>query len=279
MRRMLSLLIFAVLIWSGYWFWGAQKNKTRMTDWIFEQHAEGWVMEYEALDQLGYPNRFDITLSNPKISTSEGAIMWQGAFLQDLRLSYSPNHAIIVFPPNHSFKLGENMYQVSNLLMRASVVTGASQDHRTILEATDFEIASERFDIGFAQVQIAILQKADAHKVHITLSGLKSNRQTTIQNITISADIEIPATPRGFPIAILNGLSTRFTNLKVDIDGKTIIAEGTVKVSSDLAIDGHIFIGPDIATGGNLDNKNQINLLQIEDAAKSLGIKLSQTPH
>ena len=103
MRRMLSLLILAVLIWSAFWVWGAQKNKTRLTKWILEQRAQGWVMEFETLDQLGYPNRFDITLSNPSIRTSEGAIAWQGAFLQDLRLSYNPNHAIILFPPTHNF--------------------------------------------------------------------------------------------------------------------------------------------------------------------------------
>jgi hypothetical protein len=279
MRLMLSLLIFAVLIWSAYWFWGAQKNKTRLTDWIFEQRAEGWVMEFESLDQLGYPNRFDITLSKPSISTSEGAITWQGAFLQDLRLSYNPSHAIIVFPPSQNFMLGENRFQVSNHLMRASFVTGASRDHRIILEATGFEVASESFDIGFAQVQMAILQTADAHKVHLTLSGLKSSYQTTIENVTISANIETPATPNGFPSAIRNGLSTRFTNLKMDIDGKAIIVEGTVTVSSDLAVDGHIFTGPDIATGINLDDKNHINRLQIENAAKPFGIKVSQTPY
>ena len=104
MRRLLNLLILAVLIWSAYWVWGAQKNKMRMTEWILEQREQGWVIKFEALDQMGYPNRFDITLRKPAIRTPDGIIAWQGEFLQNLRLSYKPNHVIIVFPRTQSFE-------------------------------------------------------------------------------------------------------------------------------------------------------------------------------
>ncbi|MDG1934797.1 MAG: DUF2125 domain-containing protein [Paracoccaceae bacterium] len=277
MRRMVSLLVLAVLIWSAYWVWGAQKNKIRMTEWVFEQRAQGWVMEFETLSQLGYPNRFDITLSNPSINMSEGAITWQGKFLQDLRLSYNPNHAIIVFPPTHNFTLGENVFHVSNQQARASVITGVSQEHRIILEASGLEVASKGLKIESSKAQLAISQGPDQHKVHIRFSGLNSGHKTNMNSLTISFDIVMTDAPNRFPIPIMNGLGAHFINLRVAIDGKTIITDGTITVSPDLELDGHIFTTRNIVTGSDFDGK-QVNHIQIEDIATPFGIRISRTP-
>ena len=277
MRRLLSLLILSVLIWSAYWGWGAQKNKTRMTEWILEQRAQLWLMDFESLDQMGYPNRFDITLSNPSIHTSQGAIAWNGTFLQILRLSYNPNHTIIVFPPSHNFKLGEKVFLISHEKARASVINGASQGHRTVLEITGLEVSFNGFKLGFSSAQLAILQEAEKHRAHITLSSLNSNHKTKIKNLTISGEIKPPTAQNRFPIPIINGLGAHFTNLKVSIDDKTIISDGTITVTPDLELDGHIFTSQDIMTGSGPQDSH-VNHIQIEDIATPFGIRVSQMP-
>ena len=275
MRLMLSLLIFAVLIWSAYWFLGAQKNKTRMTDWIFEQRAQGWVIEFETLKQMGYPNRFDITLREPKIRTPEGAIEWQGLFLQDLRLSYKPNHSIIVFPKNHKFSFGKKVFHISNEQARASVITGPPQEHRIILEITNLEIATDGLKIEFPRAQLAILQEAHQHKVHVTLSSLNIDNKSKMNNLIISGDIEMPTAPNIFPIPIMNGLGARFTNLKVDIDGKTIINDGTITAAPNLELGGKIFTSRDIGTASGSQDSH-VNHIQIEEIATPFGIQVSR---
>ncbi len=277
MRRLLNLLILAVLIWSAYWVWGAQKNKTRMTEWILEQREQGWVIKFEALDQMGYPNRFDITLRKPSIRTPDGIIAWQGEFLQSLRLSYKPNHVIIVFPRTQSFELGKKVFYISNKKARASVITGAFQAHRIILEIAGLEVALEDYKIGFSKGQLAILREANQHKFDIKLKNPKSDHNTALNNLTISGDIEMPAAPNSFPIPIINGIDARFTNLKVVIDGKTIISHGAITVSPDLEFGGQIFTSLNILTSSGSQDSH-VDHTQIEDIATPFGIRVSRAP-
>ena len=277
MRLTLGLVSFIVLIWSAYWFLGAQKNKTRVTDWIFEQQDRGWFMEFDGLKQIGYPNRFDITLSNLDIRSPEGAISWQGSFLQNLRLSYKPNHSIIVFPKRHNFSLGKNVFNISNENARASVIKGAAQEYRIILELKSLEISNENFKIEIPKAQLAVLQEANQHKLHIKLVGRIDDHKAKMNTLTIAGDIEMPPIPNNFPIPVINGLGARFTNLKADIDSKNIITDGTITVAPDLKLNGQLFTSRNTKNG--LDSQySHLSHLKIKNTAAPLGVRVYQMP-
>ena len=95
MFRMLLIIILAALLWSAAWFWGGASNKTRITTWISDQQQAGYAIGYTDLSQLGFPNRYDVTLQNPQLSAPQLGLNWQATFIQIMRLSYQPDHYIL----------------------------------------------------------------------------------------------------------------------------------------------------------------------------------------
>ncbi len=121
-RWMLRLVLIAGLAWCGYWFIGAKSAERFARDWIAAQSAAGLVAEEAGLSVAGFPNRFDLTLTEPRLADPRAGWGWEADFLQIFSLSYKPWHVIAAFPPRQVITLGGQPVTVEAEKLQASVV-------------------------------------------------------------------------------------------------------------------------------------------------------------
>ena len=77
MQRLIILVLGIAILWSGFWFWGAERNKAGIAALVAGAEKSGWQIQFEQISQMGFPNRYDVTLRNPQISNAAGTFDWQ----------------------------------------------------------------------------------------------------------------------------------------------------------------------------------------------------------
>lgn len=121
-RWMVRLVLLAGLAWCGYWFIGAKAVERFTRDWIAAQSAAGLVAGEQGLSVAGFPNRFDVTLTEPRLADPRSGWGWQAEFLQLFSLSYKPWHVVAAFSPRQSVTLGDRTIGVEADKLQGSVV-------------------------------------------------------------------------------------------------------------------------------------------------------------
>ena len=121
-RWLFGLAVLATLLWGGYWFVGA-----RALEVTLDQILADFDSPLSAQDRqvAGFPNRFDITLTEPRLSLSD--LAWSAPFVQVFALSYRPHHLILVFPPQQHLSLPDGDWRLSTADGRASAVFAPSR--------------------------------------------------------------------------------------------------------------------------------------------------------
>ena len=122
MKRLLFFIIVSAGLWAGYWVYGAAGTKAAFAAWFDERRAAGWVADYSALEVRGFPNRFDVTLTDPALADPATGWAWDAGFFQLLALSYKPNHVIAVWPELQRIATPLGSYTLTQADMQASVV-------------------------------------------------------------------------------------------------------------------------------------------------------------
>ena len=88
MSRALVPILLAAIVWSSYWFWGAQNNLENIHRGL-ESPANGSTeIKYGLVNQVGFPNRYDVTVNNLSIENPIGEKIVTLPFIQVLRLIY-----------------------------------------------------------------------------------------------------------------------------------------------------------------------------------------------
>ncbi|MEM9432485.1 MAG: DUF2125 domain-containing protein [Pseudomonadota bacterium] len=128
MRRLIFIVVLAAAAWSGYWIYGARAQTSAVETWLEERRAEGWQVEYSALDLQGYPNRFDMTMRDVELTDPETGVSWIAPFFQILALSYQPNHLIAVWPDQQTLATPEQKIDLVAEKMTASLVVKPGED-------------------------------------------------------------------------------------------------------------------------------------------------------
>ncbi len=122
MRAVILAIGLLALLWSGYWFYGSRGAAQASRDWFAARADAGWQAAVADISVRGFPNRFDMTLADPRLALPSGRAAWSAPFLQVLRLSYMPEHTILVFPPRQMLTVGGVEIDVASVTMRASAV-------------------------------------------------------------------------------------------------------------------------------------------------------------
>ena len=78
------LLVVLALGYGGYWFVGRGIVEGAARDLIEEADAGPLSIRYEALDTVGFPSRFDTTITGVEIAAEGGSWFWAAPFLQVL---------------------------------------------------------------------------------------------------------------------------------------------------------------------------------------------------
>jgi hypothetical protein len=145
MRAIIWLTALLAALYGGYWFVGSRAVLMGANEALGGMKAEG-LADYSGLDLAGFPSRFDLTISDPKLVSADGQTGWAADFLQIFALSYRPNQIIAVWPPKQSLALGRETLAIETSDMRASVAFTAGLslplDHSE-LEGHDLVVTSD----------------------------------------------------------------------------------------------------------------------------------------
>ncbi|MEM6408688.1 MAG: DUF2125 domain-containing protein [Pseudomonadota bacterium] len=184
MRKLLGVIIVAAIGWSIYWFLGAEGHKSAMTKWLDDRRAEGWQVDYADHKVAGFPNRFDTTFTDLRLTDPESGLSWQAPFFQILSLSYQPNHLIAVWPSSQVIATPRERFTLNTNGMRASI---------KVKPSTALELDSAQVEISQAE----IASSAGWTSRFNALNGAIRNVESGAPFYDIAANIDqfLPAEP------------------------------------------------------------------------------------
>lgn len=161
MKRLLVVIIVAALAYGGWWFYAAHTMRTETADWFADQRAAGWEADYADLTVRGFPNRTDLTITGPILTTPDGSLGWRAPFFQVLGLSYRQGHVIVAWPDAQTISTSEDEIEVTSDGLRASVVHDDGVLARSNIEAAVLNISGSEQAFAMAEINAA-LQRIDS---------------------------------------------------------------------------------------------------------------------
>ena len=145
MKWIFKLTAAAAVLWSGYWFVGAQAQEKMYASLLAEGREQGWTVESRNLGVEGFPNRFDTTLTDLNFRDPSGKWAWRGETFQINALSYQPNHIIMAWDGEQTVETPEGSATINAELLRASLVVSPSLNlplSRFQIEGTNLDVES-----------------------------------------------------------------------------------------------------------------------------------------
>lgn len=127
MRKLIVLVAVLAGLYAGYWALGAMALRQGSEAALAQARARGWA-DAEAVSLAGFPSRFDLTLTAPRLRSPDGQLEWSAPAAQALALSYQPNAVIVWAAPEQELRIGPQIFAFKNDDMRASVRAGLTPD-------------------------------------------------------------------------------------------------------------------------------------------------------
>jgi hypothetical protein len=132
------------VLWCGYWFAGAWAIDRGLQQGLAQAGAQGLVVSAQT-QVKGFPNRFDITLTNPDVGDPMRGIRWTTPFAQVFAMTWKPWHVIAVVSNSQTLDLPGQSLAITTDDLRASVVTQPSTAlplERVAMSATAVTVTS-----------------------------------------------------------------------------------------------------------------------------------------
>jgi hypothetical protein len=145
MRALTWIVGVLAVLWSGYWFIGARAVEKGATDWFAAQSANGMVAEYGDLNVSGFPNRFDLTVTQVDLVNPVTGRRWQVPLVQVFAMTWKPWHIIAVLGREQRIELAGQSIILTTGDARASVVFQPNTDlglARVSASATEVKVVS-----------------------------------------------------------------------------------------------------------------------------------------
>lgn len=174
-KRLLLLITVATVAYSGWWVYAAHSLRSSVEDWFADRRAAGWEAGYSDIAVRGFPNRTDLTLTDPMLRSPDGALGWQAPFFQILGLSYRSGHVIVAWPDSQTLTTSAGRHDITSDGLRASVITEDGVILRSNVEATVLNIAGPEQSIAMAGLNAALHRIEPAttgYRLALSIEGL-----------------------------------------------------------------------------------------------------------
>ncbi len=177
MRALLWLAMVALAAWSGWWWFASDAAQRGAQDWFQQRSAEGWVASHAGISRAGFPNRIDLTVTEPRLITPRGDWGWQAPFVQSFALSYRPWHLVAAFAPEQVIQTPAGRLELQSEKLQASLVLVPGTD----LALDRFTLAGQGLsfggllDLGVAQLSLATrptVDRALGHDLGLSAQGI-----------------------------------------------------------------------------------------------------------
>lgn len=135
MRAILGTIIAVAVLWGGYWFWGAARVQGQTQAWMTEQGVSGEI------SVVGFPNRFDLTITNPDLQRDD--IAYSAPFFQVFAMTWKPWHFIAAFAPTQKITVLDRQLTLSSPHLLASLLMSPMGSFRELrLDGSKFGVAA-----------------------------------------------------------------------------------------------------------------------------------------
>ena len=185
LRLIVITLIFSV-IWSIRWFWFAGPNQALIENWV---KGGSVIATYSDIRQVGFPNRYDVTLNNLRIADGD-FVIFETDVLQIMRLAYRQEHFVLAFSNEIKF-VGRNVTTSQN---RASVVKQENEVKRIVWEATDIALENG-VTIKHGQVAIIIPPEGREITLYLQLSKIAENGMVAHEKAKLQVNVQLQSAP------------------------------------------------------------------------------------
>lgn len=161
MRFILWFCLALGVIWGGYWFVGSRAVEQGAAAWFADSAAQGIEASHEGIAVRGFPSRFDLTVTRPRLADPATGLGWTAPFAQVFSMTWKPWHVIAVLPHDQEITLpGERIAVTSSRIIASLRLSpGAALTFaETVLEAHDLALASDagwKLDLASAVLAMA----------------------------------------------------------------------------------------------------------------------------
>jgi hypothetical protein len=169
LRILMVVAVVAAAAWGAYWVVGSRALDRTVTQ-ILNGHPS---FAAESHHVQGFPNRFDLTLTEPRLQS--GALLWQAPFLQVFALSYRPHHLIVVLPHDQHVVVAGQEAVLHSEDARASLVM--SPERMLPLERVALVIQTPLLQLdgaSHAADAVRIASRSDDARLHETVIEIES---------------------------------------------------------------------------------------------------------
>jgi len=182
-RIMMTVILIAIGLWSGYWYAGSSAKFRVIDGWLSERREAGWVAEYSDFRVRGYPSRFDSRFRDLRLRSPGSGIGWEAPEFKIIALTYKPNHIIAAFADRQRLQFPGGGVDISSRDMFASVVF----EPDTLLAVSRLRLSAEALQLagdsgwqaGAERLLLATRQNAGtefAHDVIFDAAGVRPTR-------------------------------------------------------------------------------------------------------
>jgi hypothetical protein len=98
MRLIIWTCLALGVLWGGYWFVGSTAVERGVAQWFTDQAALGLTATQSDISVSGFPNRFDLTVTDPHLADPTTGWGWKAPFVQVFAMTWKPWHLIAALP-------------------------------------------------------------------------------------------------------------------------------------------------------------------------------------
>lgn len=168
MRGILWVVLAVGILWAGYWFVGSNAVERAATDWFAKAAAQGIEATQDGISVAGFPNRFDLTVTQPQLLARATGWGWQAPFAQVFAMTWKPWHVIAALPNTQTVMTPDQTITLLSSKMQASLRLIPSPDlalAEAVIEGHDLQANSDKGWQMAAKTLVAAVasQKNDQH--------------------------------------------------------------------------------------------------------------------
>jgi hypothetical protein len=179
MRAFMMVILALGVLWGGYWFVGSTALQKGAEAWFADQVAQGRIATNGGVEVQGFPNRFDLTVTDVHLADPVTGFGWDAPFAQVFSMTWKPWHMIAALPNTQTLTLPDQVIGMASSKLQGSLklVPGASLALDTVVvDGVDLVATSSLgWVLKAARAELATRQDAsvsNGHEVNLTVTKL-----------------------------------------------------------------------------------------------------------
>jgi len=186
MRWILYVSLALGVLWGGYWFAGSRAVEFSVTRWFEDAANQGVTASYTGISVAGFPNRFDLTITEPHLSDDLSGWGWQAPFAQIFTMTWKPWHLIAALPHEQTILAPDQTITLASGKLEGVLRLHPSNDlalAEVVVEGHDLAATSDQgWTIGATALTFAVIEDPSRHngqRLGLAVADLKPDPSLT----------------------------------------------------------------------------------------------------